>query len=264
VTTLADEGRPGFLGGWYQSVQSVENGLISKLVQAFRSGSGIAYTEYDENSWDGMDRDKAANFNNRVVEVYIPAMPDVKTALDRGAQVTDVGCGRGAIIVALAKAFPKATFIGYDSFGPSLEKAKLNAQVAGVDDRVRFVQQDVAKGLPEKSEIILSVYSLHHATNVLTFLQAIREGLKAGGTYVCLEAAVQDRLESNIGLAGAMTYASSVIACVPQVLSEGSEALGTAGLPPSKMQRLCAEAGFSSVRLISLDGETSNIYEAKA
>jgi len=263
VTTLAAEGHPGFLGGMYQSFQSLENGMISKLLQAFRTGNGIAYAEYDENNWDGLDRDKIANFNDRVVEVFIPAVPEVKAALEQGARVTDVGCGRGGIIIALAKAFPKATFIGYDIFGPSIDRAKANARVAGVEDRVRFVQQDVAQGLTEKSEIMLSVYSLHHATNVLAYLQAIRQALKAGGTYICLEPACHDRLESNIGPGGARLYAASVRSCVPQVLSEGTEALGAAGLPPLRMQQLCAQAGFSTVRLVPMDGETSNIYEAK-
>ena len=40
-------------------------------------------------------------------------VPDVKTKLEKGALVADVGCGRGRAIIKLAQAFPNSKFVGY-------------------------------------------------------------------------------------------------------------------------------------------------------
>lgn len=263
ISTLAEEGGPGFMGGMYQNFQSIEQGLLSKLLRAFRTGGGVAYSEYDDNFWDGQDRFSISNLKHSLVQQYLPAMPDVLAALEGGAQVADVGCGRGGILLILAEAFPQAHFTGYDAFAPNIERAQANAQAAGLADRVHFVCQDASRGLPERNDIILSFDVLHHATNIVAFLRTIREALNAGGIYVCQEAACADTLEANIASGGAMLYASGVMACVPQVLSEGDEAVGPAGLPFSKMRDLVALAGFSEIRLVPLENGDVNLYEVK-
>ena len=44
-------------------------------------------------------------------------------------------------------------------------------------------------------------------------------------------------------------------------LAGGGEGLGSLGLPESKVEELCAEAGFSSVRKLPLENPFNNIYE---
>lgn len=264
IPTLAEEGGPGFMGGLYQNFQSIEQGLLSKLLRAFRTGGGVAYSEYDDNFWDGQDRFSISNLRHTLVQQYIPAMPDVLAALARGAQVADVGCGRGGILLMLAEAFPQARFTGYDAYAPNIARAQVNVQAAGLADHVKYVCQDASRGLPERSDIILSFDVLHHATNVVAFLRTIRESLNPGGIYVCQEAACADTLEANIASGGAMLYASGVMACVPQVLSEGDEAVGPAGLPFSRMRVLTEQAGFSEIRLVPLEGAAINLYEIKS
>jgi len=263
IPTLAEEGGPGFMGGIYQSAQSIEHGHISKLLKVFREGGGIAYSEYDENFWDGQDRFTISNLKHKLVQQYIPAMPDMLAALERGALVADVGCGRGGMLLILAEAFPRSRFVGYDAHAPNIAKAQANAQSAGVADRVRYVCQDASQGLPERCDIILSFDVLHHATNIVAFLHAIRGSLNPGGIYVCQEAMCADTLEGNIGPGGVMLYGAGVFGCVPQVLSEGDEAVGPAGLPFSKMRELCAQAGFGDVQLVPLENSEVNLYEIK-
>ncbi|MBV9359175.1 MAG: hypothetical protein JO023_27005 [Chloroflexi bacterium] len=53
----------------------------------------------------------------------IPAMPSVRALLERGADVADVGCGRGHVVCLLAQAFPSSRFVGYDVFEPSVAYA---------------------------------------------------------------------------------------------------------------------------------------------
>lgn len=259
--TLAREGGSDFLGGLYQNFQSIEKGLFGKLLRVFREGGGIAYSEYDENFWDGQDRFTISNIKHTLIQKYIPAMPEVKAALERGMLVADVGCGRGGTLLLLTEAFPRSRFVGYDSLAPNIEKAQANSQAAGVTERLRYVCMDASHGLPERYDLILSFDVLHHATNVVAFLNSIHRSLNPGGIYVCQEAACADTLEENIGPGGAMLYASGVLACVPQVLSEGNETVGPAGLSFSRMKALCSQAGFTEMRLVPLEHAEANIYE---
>ena len=261
---LAEEGGPGFMGGMYQSFQTVENGLFGKLLHAFREGGGVAYSEYDDNFWEGQDRFSISNLKRSLVQHILPAMPEVLAALERGALVADVGCGRGSILLILAQAFPRSRFVGYDAHAPNIATAHKKAESAGMPDRVRYVCLDASKGLPEPCDIILSFDVLHHSTDVVAFLRTIRVALKPGGIYVCQEAMCADTLEGNLGPGGVMLYGSGVFGCVPQVLSESSDAVGPAGLPFSRMSEYCSQAGFGSVELVAFENADANIYKVKA
>lgn len=203
ATVLAQEGEPSFLGGFYQSVKGMEDSIFSKLLQAFREGGGVSYAEYNSDFWDGQERFTIANLKHKLVQEYIPAMPDVQAALERGALVADLGCGRGGVILMLAQAFPRSHFVGYDAFAPSIEQAQANVVTSGVENQVRYICQDMSQGLREKYDVIFCFDSLHHATNIPKLLRDIRAALKPGGIFVCVEGMCTDTLEDNIGPGGA-------------------------------------------------------------
>jgi 2-polyprenyl-3-methyl-5-hydroxy-6-metoxy-1,4-benzoquinol methylase len=264
ASTLAEEGGLNFMGGFYQNVQCVERGMFSKLIRAFREGGGIPYAEYDENFWDGLDRYTIGFLNHTLVQQYIPAMPEVQAALERGAKVADMGCGRGGVLLMLARAFPNSHFVGYDPYAPNINRAQAEAERAGLAERVQYYVHNATLEIPERYDVIFSFDATHHATDVLAYLSAIHLALNPGGIFVCSEAASADTLEGNIGPGGAILYASSVIVCVPQVLSEGDVALGNAGLPFSRMRVLTDQAGFGNIRLVPLEGAANNLYEIKS
>jgi release factor glutamine methyltransferase len=62
-------------------------------------------------------------------------------------QVLDVGTGSGAIALAIADEDAGAEVTAIDTSAGALEVARLNAEAAGVADRVRFAQHDLADGL---------------------------------------------------------------------------------------------------------------------
>jgi hypothetical protein len=51
--------------------------------------------------------------------------------------------------------------------------------------------------------------------------------------------------------------------CMTTSLAHGGPGLGTCGCPPAKMRRLCAEAGFTSVRELPIDSPVHILYEIK-
>src|SRR5579863_444541 len=147
IPVLAQEGGPVFFGGVQEEIVGLA-GPVNQLMQAFRSGGGIPMEAYDPSAWEGLTRFTNGWFENLLVPVWLPAMPDVQAKLERGASVVDVGCGHGKALIKLAQTYPQSRYIGYDSFAPSIQQATANAEAAGVTDRVRFELRDVSEGLP--------------------------------------------------------------------------------------------------------------------
>jgi SAM-dependent methyltransferase len=260
---LAQENGPFFFGGVYQMLPAMA-GILDQVTEAFRTGGGVPQSVYDPNLWDGMERFTGSWFENLLVQQWIPAMPAVQAKLEAGALVADIGCGRGRALIKLAQAFPNARGIGYDVFGPSIERASANAKAAGVDDRVSFRQLDASKGLPEQYDIITTFDVIHDAIDPLSLLRAIHRALRPDGVYVCLDINCSDKLEENSGPLGAMFHGFSVLYCMTTSLAGGGAGLGTVGFHEAKARELCAEAGFSSIRRLPLENPFNILYEIRA
>jgi|RhiMetdeSRZDD1v2_1073273.scaffolds.fasta_scaffold232058_2 SAM-dependent methyltransferase len=259
---LAQEGGPVFFGGIYQELPAV-TGVLDQLTVAFRAGGGVPQSAYSDQMWDGLERFTRIWFENLLTQQWLPAMPDVQAKLERGAQVADVGCGRGRALIKLAQTFPNSRYMGYDVFGPTIERATANARAAGVADRVRFAQRDVSKGLPEPYDVITTFDVVHDAVDPLGLLRTIRQGLRTDGIYVCLDINCSEKLEDNRGPLGALLYGFSVLYCMTTSLAGGGMGLGTLGFHEAKVRELCAEAGFSQVRRVPFDNPFNTLYEIR-
>ena len=260
VPVLAQEGGPVFFGGVQEEMVGLA-GPVNQLMQAFRSGGGVPMEAYDPSTWEGVTRFTSGWFENLLVPVWLPAMPEVQAKLERGTLVADVGCGQGKAMIKLAQTYPQSRYVGYDNFAPSIQQAIANAQAAGVADRLRFEQRDVSEGLPEQYDVITTFDVVHDAVNPRGLLRAIHNALRPDGRYVCLEINSSDKLEENIGLLGAFFYSCSVLYCMTTSLAHHGEGLGTTGIPESKMRDLSAEAGFSNVRRVPTENPFNILYE---
>jgi 2-polyprenyl-3-methyl-5-hydroxy-6-metoxy-1,4-benzoquinol methylase len=256
---LAGEGGPLFSGGayqWWLGLLSVLNGVT----EAFRRGGGVPYGAYSADLWEGSERLSARWFDHLLVQQWLPALPEVQVALEAGALVADVGCGRGRALIRLAQTFPRSRCVGYDLFAPNVAQATAHAERAGVAGRVRFEARDAAQGLPGTYDVITTFDVVHDAADPLELLRAIRLALRPGGAYLCLEINSQDRLEDNAGPIAARGYALSVLFCLTTSLAQGGAGLGTRGLPKGKLRALCAEAGFSRVRRAPVENPLNTLY----
>ena len=73
---------------------------------------------------------------------------------DDSPVLADVGCGSGAIAVALAVTQPTAVVYALDVAPRALELTSLNARSHGVSGRVRVLKSDLLSSLPEKVRVI--------------------------------------------------------------------------------------------------------------
>ena len=260
VPVLAEEGGPFFLGGAHQMLMA-EIGSFNQLIQAFRQGGGVPMEAYGPDLLEGQARFSGGFFEHLLVQVWLPAMPEVQAKLERGALVADVGCGGGRALIKLAQSYPQSRYIGYDVFAPTVARARASASAEEVADRVRFECLDASEGLPEQYDIITTFDVVHDAVSPRGLLRAIREGLRPDGRYICMEAKGSDKLEENVGLVGSLFYGVSVLYCMTTSLASHGEGLGTLGLPETKLRALCSEAGWSSVRRVPIEVPFNNLYE---
>ncbi len=262
VPALAEEGGPMFFGGIHSELLGMIQ-VYDQVIEAFRNGGGVDPGNYPSGFYDGLDRFTSNWHNNLLIQQWIPSVPHILSRLKQGITVADVGSGRGRALVNLAKAFPRSLFVGYDIFEPNLRYAMEFARAEGVADRVKFVERDVSKGLPEDYDLITTFDVIHDAVDPRGILRSIRKGLKPDGIYLCLDINCSDKLEENVGPLGALFYGFSIMYCMTTSLAKGGEGLGTLGLPLSKLEELAKEAGFSEVRRLPLENPFNNLYELR-
>lgn len=250
AAVLADEASLYFLGGAFQNFGGLL-GVVPQLAEAFRSGGGVAQSEYPPDLYDGMARATAPWHDNLLVRRWVPAVPGLEERLVAGIDVADVGCGQGRALLRLAEAFPASRFTGFDAFAPVAEAAAARAEAAGVADRLAFRTLDAAAGLPGEYDLVTTFDVLHDAVDPPALLRSIRRALRPGGTYLVLEITCGDTVDDNAGPMGAMRYGMSVMYCMTTSLANGGAGLGTLGLPEAKLRALCAEAGFGELTRVA-------------
>jgi len=263
VPVFAQERGPMFLCGGYQEFLGTL-GVVPQIEEAFRHGGGVPQSAYGQDFWTGLTRFTAGWFEHRLVQEFIPAAPEVQRRLRAGCRYADVGCGAGVALVELAKAFPASTFVGYDAYAPILEEARAAAAAAGVDDRVRFEQRDAVEGLGATFDVVSTFDVVHDAVDPAGLLRGIRSSLADDGLFLMLEINCADRPQDNAGPLGTLFYGFSVTYCMTTSLAHGGAGLGTCGMPPSVVRRLCLEAGFSAADRVPAEDEFNILYLMRA
>jgi 2-polyprenyl-3-methyl-5-hydroxy-6-metoxy-1,4-benzoquinol methylase len=259
---LADEGGPAFFGGVQEELFGCL-AVLDQVTEAFAAGGGVAWADYPEGMFRGIERFTHGWFDNLLLQQWLPALPGVQADLERGIRVADVGCGRGQALIKLATAFPESRFTGYDSHAGSVDAATDTARRSGVDDRVSFRQLDVARGLPTNYDLITTFDVVHDAADPLGMLRSIRQALTPNGTYLCLEINCADNLQDNLGPVGTLFHGFSVLLCMTTSLASGGAGLGTLGLPESRLRTMSGEAGFSGFQRVPFDNPFNTLYELK-
>ncbi|MEV4414798.1 methyltransferase domain-containing protein [Catellatospora sp. NPDC049609] len=259
VPVLAVAG-PAYFGGLHQALYGL-TGVLGQVTDAFRHGGGVPLAAYPQDWWRGLERFTDGWFEHLLPGVWLPALPQVHAALERGADVADVGCGRGRALISLAQAYPAGRYTGFDIHPESVAAAREAAQAAGVADRVRFEVCDVSAGIPGDYDVITTFDVIHDAADPLGMLKVIRGALRPHGRYVCLDINASHHLPDNAGALGAYFYGISVLFCLTTSLAQHGAGLGTCGFNEHTARKLCAEAGFGTVERVDIDNPFNILYE---
>jgi 2-polyprenyl-3-methyl-5-hydroxy-6-metoxy-1,4-benzoquinol methylase len=259
VPSLVEAGGPFSLGGWYPLVIA-QLGVLNSVIQAFRQGGGVSYTAYSPDLWEGEARISARMYDQLLLQEWFPLLPEVAARLTEGVEVADLGCGQGKGLINLAQAFPASRYTGYDVSELVITQARQAAEAAGVAERVTFVHQPIAGALPAIYDVIMTFNVVHHAAYPVQFLRSIRQSLRPGGIYLCLDLEGVEHLDVSMGQSGVCSYGESVLFCMTTALAGGEEALGSLGLSEVKLRTFCQQAGFGAVRRVPLERPGLHLY----
>lgn len=244
---LADPGGPAFVAGGALVVSSVHKDT-ERLRRAFTEDGGLGWGEHHPDLFTGTERFFGPVYRANLVPNWIPALEGVEDKLRSGGRVADIGCGHGAALILLAKAYPESTFSGFDYHAGSIEAARKAVAEAGVSDRVTFEVSGAEDFPGEDYDLICVFNALHEWGDPVGAARHIRAGLAADGTWMFTEPLAADRVEDNHTVFGRTFYSVSTLVCTPSALSQGArDALG-AQAGETAIHDVVNEAGFTRFR----------------
>jgi ubiquinone/menaquinone biosynthesis C-methylase UbiE len=233
-----------------------------EITEAFRTGAGVGWHEHDADVFVGCELFFRPGYLANLVPSWIPALDGVDAKLRAGAKVADVGTGLGASAVLLAQEYPNATVVGSDYHQGSIELARKRAADAGVADRVSFEVARAQDFSGTQYDLVATFDSLHDMGDPLGAARHIREALAPEGTWIIVEPAAGDTVESNMNPVGRIYYNFSQFLCVPNALSQqGGYALG-AQAGEAAIRQLVTDAGFTRFRRAT-QTPFNNVYEVR-
>jgi len=239
---------------------------LPRVLEAFRSGAGVPYADYDADFCDGQGETSRARFVNLLASEWLPALPDVDARLraDPPARVADVACGTGWSAIAIAEAYPKVRVEGIDLDPYSIEVARRTAAGAGLDGRVRFEVRDASDPrLEARFDLVCAFEAVHDMSHPLEGLRGIRALSVAGGSVLVADGRVAERFAAPGGDVERLMYGFSVLHCLPAGMAAGGGAATGAALRPAMLCDLASDAGFGSVEVLPIRHDLWRFYRLR-
>ncbi len=239
--------------------------VVDDLAEAFRTGVGLPYDRHGVAGVHSTERMLGPWARLSLVPVIVPALEGVHDRLMAGALVADVGCGVGVALTALAEAYPRSTFHGYELSRLAVERARSRIAETGLRNVEIFDRR--AEEVPDGGNysLVLTFDCLHDMTRPDAAAAAIRRAIVQDGTWLVKEIRCDDTWVGNRrNPMLAMFLGFSVASCMSSALSEPDGAgLGTIGLPPRALEQLARESGFTRFRVHDFEDPANLYYEVR-
>lgn len=258
--TLANEDSPAYLPGAFELALG-SLAAVPRIAESFRTGAGMGWHEHVDGVFHGCEKFFRPGYAANLVSSWIPALSDIKEKLEAGARVADVGCGKGASTLLMAKAFPKSRFFGFDYHGKSIEAARDSAR-NGLADRVTF-DVATAKDFPGKEYDLVAVFDcLHDMGDPIGAAAHVRQSLAKDGAWMIVEPFANDELKDNLNPVGRVYYSFSTLLCTPCSRSQEVGLCLGAQAGEARIREVVTAAGFTRFRRAT-ETPFNIVYEAR-
>ena len=244
---LADEDSPVYIPNAWQVPASMwfdEH----KAIDAFRSGTGVAWGDHDGRLYCGVAAFYRNAYRGSLVSEWLPALNGVVDKLAAGISVADIGCGHGHSSILMAQAFPNSRLHGFDVHAQSITQARREASEAGVADRVSFEVARADNYRGKDYGLICFFDCLHDMGDPLAAAKHAYDALAPDGTVMLVEPFANDRVEDNISPVARLYYAASTTLCCAHAISEGGHMVLGAQAGEARLREVFRKAGFTRFR----------------
>jgi 2-polyprenyl-3-methyl-5-hydroxy-6-metoxy-1,4-benzoquinol methylase len=233
--------------------------VLDEVTEAYRRGTGVPYSRYGTDFRSGQGAVNRPAFTSALVEEWLPALGAPAERLASGGRLADLGCGVGWAALAVARAYPRADVVGFDSDAASIAEARAEAAERNV--AVRFERGDAAELAAAGSfDVVLLLEALHDLARPVEVLAAARAALQADGALLVADEAVAPAFTAPGDEIERMMYGWSISHCLPAVLADQpSAAIGTV-IREDTVRALAREAGFGRVDVLDVDGGFFRLY----
>jgi 2-polyprenyl-3-methyl-5-hydroxy-6-metoxy-1,4-benzoquinol methylase len=240
--------------------------VLKQVPEAFRKGLGFTYDAGGVGVAASIERMLGPWNKTSLVNDALPRLEGVIACLQAGAKVADIGCGAAVAIVAMAQAFPKSEFHGFDNSTHALQRARENIRAAGAGNA--FVHDADEDPLAEDHsfDLIMCLDCLHDMARPDLAAATIRRAIKPNGAWFIVDIESAANYEENLSNPLApLLYGYSILTCMASSASTPDGlALGTLGLPEPRMRELVMAAGFSQFqRVAGLEHPFNAYYEVR-
>ena len=236
---------------------------LPELLDAFRTGAGIAYADYGTDLHEGQAAFTRPMFEQLLGREWLPSIPDVHARLqaDPPARVADIACGEGYSTVAIARAYPKVLVDGVDLDPASIDRARGHVVGSGVEDRVTYHLRDAADPeLAGRYDLVYIHEALHDMSYPVDVLSACRALLAEGGSVVIGDERVADQFAAPGDDLERFYYGFSVLHCLPVgMVGEGAAGTGTV-MRANTVREHAREAGFRGFEIVPIDNDFYRFY----
>ncbi len=237
---------------------------IDAVLDAFRSGEGVAYADYGHDLHEGQARFTRPMFDKLLAGEWLGAVPEVRERLlaDPPARVADVACGEGHSSLAIARGYPKVRVDGIDSDAASIAAARRHLEPSGLDDRVAFHLRDAADDeLAGSYDLVFIHEALHDMSYPVEVLKACRELLADGGSVIIADERVPDRFDPPGDEIERFYYGFSILHCLPVgMIGENAAGTGTV-MRAETVNRYAEEAGFGGFQVLAIENDFYRFYQ---
>jgi SAM-dependent methyltransferase len=258
---LAQEDSPAYLPGAFELALG-SLAAVPRIADSFRTGAGMGWHEHEDGVFHGCEKFFRPGYAANLVTSWIPALQDVGEKLQKGARMADVGCGKGASTILMAKAYPNSHFFGFDYHDKSIEGARETAKRENVADRVEFGVAK-AKEYPGKDYDFVAVFDcLHDMGDPVGAAKHVLQSLSKDGTWMIVEPFANNELKDNLNPVGRVYYSFSTLLCTPCSRSQEVGLCLGAQAGEARIRDVVTAAGFTRFRRAT-ETPFNIVYEAR-
>jgi 2-polyprenyl-3-methyl-5-hydroxy-6-metoxy-1,4-benzoquinol methylase len=232
---------------------------LPRVIEAFRTGEGVPYTDFDADFLEGQGDMNRVQFINSLASDWMPGLPDVHERLQSGGRIADVACGTGWSTIALARAYPKAEVHGLDLDEASIELARANAAAEAME--IPFEVRDAADPrLAGRYDLVTCFEAVHDMARPVESLRGMRSLLADDGVLLIADERVAEAFTAPGDEVERVMYGFSLFHCLAVGLEEQPSAATGTAMRPDTLRQYAERAGFTHFEVLPIENDFWRFY----